>query len=415
MNKQRPLFGVITTTVAHRHRSTRSRVAYQPGATWQDLEQRADELGLTTCLFRPEDLDMKRARVHGWVCSRTQGSGDQGSKVWRRVNCPLPDVVYENVFVHLSKTRVVKQVRNYFQQRQIPVFNPRLGDKAELADWLRHYPELWKHHPETVLLTSPKEVSGLLQRYPSVYLKPVLGSAGQGIIEIRQTGTGRYRVSAVKYGKDKRFFTKELTNAKVLEFVKRERKRLRYIVQAGCELLWVSDGKIDLRTHLQRNLQGEWELVGLIVKRGSPGSIVSNYHAGGSVHSWEWLKKWAENQGVGLPRRRAVIELSKEICAAYAVKHPHLASLGLDLGIDRDGKIWLLDVNARPGRNILEREQKGQCQKLNAEFAKFLCYNMEKGAEEQVDDKENGRVGANPDRRAVFGLDPDQHRHDGQR
>ncbi|ARU59740.1 hypothetical protein CBW65_00775 [Tumebacillus avium] len=387
MTAQRPLFGVITTTVAHRHRSKRNLAQYQPGAIWQELEQRAYELGLTTCLFRPEDLDTKRKRVHGWVCYRKADSAEQETKIWRRVSCPLPDVVYENVYVHLSHTRAINRVRNYFAARQIPLFNPRLGNKTELADWLRSYPQLWKHHPETLPLTDPAQVTDLLLRHKSVYLKPVLGSAGQGIVEIRQTDAGRYKVSAVKYGKDKRYFTKELAEAEMLEFVKKEQKRLRYILQAGCELLWIGDGKIDLRTHLQRNAAGEWVLVGLIVKRGSPKSIVSNYHAGGSVHSWEWLKNWARNNDIELPRRRDVIRLSQEICSAYAAKHPHLASLGLDLGIDEDSKVWLLDVNARPGRNILEPEQKVHCQQLNAEFAKFLCYNMGKGAEEQPDEK----------------------------
>ncbi|ASS74499.1 hypothetical protein CIG75_05480 [Tumebacillus algifaecis] len=370
--EKRPIFGIITTAIARRQHWKRRRSGYMPSAIWQALEQRASELGLTTCLFRPEDLDVRRGRVNGVVCVR---SGE--TKVWRRITCPLPDVVYDNVFVHLSTTPALKRARRFFENRGTPVFNPRLGNKAELAAWLRNYPNLWNYHPETMLFTDPAQLEALLKSHQSVYLKPVLGSAGQGIIEIRTQEDGNYLVRAVKYGKDKRSFTRVLGTAGMLAFVRAERHRQRYILQAGCELLWIDKGKIDLRTHLQRNQQGEWEVVALIVKRGSPGSIVSNYHAGGSVHSWYWLKRWAKDNDFELPRRRELFQLSVAICNAYADKSPYLSSLGLDLGIDEVGKIWLLDVNARPGRNILEQEQKIRCTQLHAEFAYYLCYHRQ--------------------------------------
>jgi hypothetical protein len=367
MEDKRPLFGVITTTVAHRHGPKTRSTSYRPGAIWCELEQRAFELGMTTCIFRPEDLDMARECVHGWVCSR---KGDDS--IWRRVKCRLPDVVYENVYVHLSATGRVKRIRRFFEQKGIPLFNPRLGDKAELADWLRSYPELWKHHPETERLTDASQVLEFIGRHRSVYLKPVLGSAGRGIIEIRQQEEDGYLVQASKYGRKMRALSCVMKCGEMLKFVRKEIKRGRYILQAGCDLIWINSGKIDVRTHLQRNQDGEWECVGLIVKRGRPHSIVSNYHAGGSSHSWYWLKRWAKQNAFPLPGRSELLDLSIALCKAYTEKAPRLASLGLDLGIDQNGEIWLLDVNSRPGRNILEPEQKVRCQHLNAEFACYL-------------------------------------------
>ncbi|MGB8957109.1 MAG: YheC/YheD family protein, partial [Tumebacillaceae bacterium] len=162
-------------------------------------------------------------------------------------------------------------------------------------------------------------------------------------------------------------------------FLKGERQREPSILQAGCELLHIDGSKIDLRTHLQRNRDGEWECVALIVKQGQAGSIVSNYHAGGATHEWAWLLEWAKGVRFRkLPTEERVIELSRQIAAAYADKAPGLGSIGLDLGIDTDGEIWLLDVNSRPGRNILDLEQKNRCQQLNAEFAFYLLQQHER-------------------------------------
>ncbi|MFD2169489.1 YheC/YheD family protein [Tumebacillus lipolyticus] len=364
MKEKRPLFGVMTTAVGRRAGDRRQAVA--PAESWIALEQRAHELGIRACLFHPEDFDRSLKRVHGLVCERA------GEKmVWRRVVCPLPEIVYDNVYVHLSSTLSVMRVRHFLERRGTPTFNPRMGNKAELADWLRKYPDLWKHHPETMQFTDRKQVNDLLSRHRSVYLKPVLGSAGQGIVEIRPEGE-QYRVRAVKYGRDRRSISLLMSEPQMLAWAGREQRRMQYIAQGGCELIWIDDSKIDLRTHLQRNRKGEWECVGLVVKRGSPHSIVSNYHAGGSVHSFGWLMRHASEQGFPMPDRQKVIELSIAICKAYAEKSSHLASLGLDLGIDQTGQLWLLDVNARPGRNILDEQQKLRCQQLNAEFASYL-------------------------------------------
>ncbi|MGB8956255.1 MAG: YheC/YheD family protein, partial [Tumebacillaceae bacterium] len=181
--RQRPLFGIVTTTVPRRL------------DRWRVLEQAAHDLGLQACLFRPDDVEVNKRRVRAWFLRRTAAGTD-----WRMQFSRLPDVVYENVFVHESRSAAVKSLRTLFAKRGVPLFNPRLGDKGELADWLRGYEELWKHHPETVIWQGAEEVYSLLQSHRSVYLKPLLGSSGQGIMEISEAESGGYRVRAAKYG-----------------------------------------------------------------------------------------------------------------------------------------------------------------------------------------------------------------------
>jgi len=349
------LLGVATTTVPRREE------AYVPAAVWQQLEQRAAELKLRTCLFHPRDVLWRQELVHGWV--REEGA-------WRRRLLPLPDVVYENVYVHLSGRPFVRRMRRRFEKRGIPLFNESLGDKGELADWLRAYPELWRHHPETLRARTPADVTGLLERKGIVYVKPVFGSAGAGILEIRRLGEKEFRLRAAKYGPQRRPLDRELCGGELPAFLRRELRRTSFIVQEDCGLLHIDACKIDLRTHLQRNADGEWELVALLVKQGSPRSIVSNYHAGGRVHEWSWLERRVSRRR--LPSAGEVAALSERIARAYGDKAPRLGSIGLDIGIDREGGLWLLDVNSRPGRNILTAEQKERCQHLNAEFAAFL-------------------------------------------
>lgn len=372
---QRPLFGVITTSVAPRRNAPAN---YEPKPIWHHLEQHAHTLGLRTIFFRPEDLDPTTARVHGWICLRRRDKAGT-ALTWRRVTARLPDVVFDNVFVHLAHTKRMKQLRRFFHRRRIPLFNPSLGHKAELADWLRRYPELWKHHPDTRLLSKKSDVETYLERHHAVYLKPVSGSMGIGILEIRPAENDRgYLVRAEKYGPAKTPLEQNMTPSQLYLFLQKELRRTAFILQQGCDLLHLDGGKIDLRTHLQRDGEGEWECVALIVKRGRPNSIVSNYHAGGSRHDWAWLTEQAQRLRLKLPASEQVIELSRQVAAAYAEKASTLSSIGLDIGLDTDGNMWLLDVNSRPGRNILDAEQKRRCQELNAEFARYLIRTFSK-------------------------------------
>lgn len=366
LTSNHPMLGVITTTVPSWNTPRKSQAPLQPKAVWRHLTRAAHEHGLSVCLFHPSDLDIHAETIRGYVC---EGEPDQD---WKRHSCSLPDIVYDNVFVHHAAKREVREARLFFLRKGIPLFNPRLGDKYELCQWVRKFPKLWEHHPDTELLKREEQLFPLLQRFPCVYLKPLQGSSGQGILEISAPAGGVYRVRAAKFRNTKKPYEAELTRAQLEQLIRSERKRCSFLVQEGVELLQVKQGKVDVRTHLQRNREGEWETVGVVVKRGRPHSIVSNYHAGGSRHDWAWLQDFARWEGITLPELDKLLELSQRIANAFTKKAPHLAALGLDLGLDDQGQIWLLDINARPGRNILDAQQKKRCMELHAAFAAFL-------------------------------------------
>lgn len=358
---KRPVLAVLSTVFEA------NKTSLEPGETWDALEERAYELGIQAYFFDPEAFDYKTHRAPGWWRDRSGGMPK-----WTQVLCPRPDVVYENVLVHLTHLPEVRQIRRFFVRQGIPLFHPNLGHKGKLSEWLQAYPHLWEHDPETIHLQNAQDVLAFLQRYPFVYLKPVTGSAARGILEIRPEGKGYYRLRAAKYGARKVEINALISEADLLLFVSGEMDRIAFQLQAGCELLHEQGGKIDIRTHLQRNKKGEWEFIEMVVKRGKTGSIVSNYHAGGSRHDYQWLQEVAKGQGVPMPTQQELIDLSLQIAAAYTDKDPLINGLGFDLGVDIKGHVWLLDVNCPPGRNILSAQSKLRCQQLNAEFAWYV-------------------------------------------
>ncbi|MNG25160.1 Endospore coat-associated protein YheD [compost metagenome] len=47
--------------------------------------------------------------------------------------------------------------------------------------------------------------------------------------------------------------------------------------------------------------------------------------------------------------------LSQRIPTVLESYHGRLAELGIDLGIDTRGRVWILEVNSKPGRTIFAR------------------------------------------------------------
>ncbi|MNN57292.1 Endospore coat-associated protein YheD [compost metagenome] len=47
--------------------------------------------------------------------------------------------------------------------------------------------------------------------------------------------------------------------------------------------------------------------------------------------------------------------LSKRIPAALEACNGRMAELGLDLGVDRDGRVWIIEANTKPGRSIFRK------------------------------------------------------------
>ena len=126
----------------------------------------------------------------------------------------------------------------------------------------------------------------------------------------------------------------------------------RYVMQPYLPLNTPEGRPYDLRMLIQKNERGEWMTTGMAIRTGKPHGLTSNLHGGGR----------AEKAVPFLLRhfhRDQVSDIMEKIRWLAAVVPPHierhhgrLLELGLDVGIDTDGRIWLLEVNSKPGRSV---------------------------------------------------------------
>jgi glutathione synthase/RimK-type ligase-like ATP-grasp enzyme len=201
--------------------------------------------------------------------------------------------------------------------------------------------ELRKYIPVTRKL-SKKSLFELLTEYTMVYVKPDRGKGGAGVMRVEGSGGDMYKV---QYGtKTYRYSSADRLYAAILQRIGTK----RYLVQQGIPLLKYKERPFDIRVLIQRNLQGKWEMTGVIGRVAHPSRIVTNYYRGGTPLAFQALMKiYLSNE-----EQAAVLEQLQSMGILIArfmkKKYPGIKEIGLDVGLDADYHPWLIEVNTIP-------------------------------------------------------------------
>lgn len=227
-------------------------------------------------------------------------------------------------------------MKHTFIKSKMMKARPLLQDRS-LA---RHVPAT-KWYDATTLRT-------MLDRYRVVYIKPDTGTGGTGIIRIKRLHSSKCLVSFK--GKSKEYLNKNIFS----EVKKRMRPDRKYIIQQGISLATCQNKPFDLRVVLQKPFD-RWLLTWMSAKIApNRDSIVTNVDKGGRD---ALIKKVL--QGVDQPLNASetmdkLTRVSYKIANKLGAHFP-LRIIGLDMGIDKKGKIWFIEANTKPNFHGLEK------------------------------------------------------------
>ncbi|WP_134699440.1 YheC/YheD family protein [Ammoniphilus sp. YIM 78166] len=206
------------------------------------------------------------------------------------------------------------------------------------------------HIPQTCLFEW-KPLYDYLDQYQDVYVKPIVGSGGRGIIRISRVGEDQYRLQAG-------------TNQKHLhgqdELKRKLQKRLKgkgtFMLQQGIDLLRVEGKPVDFRALLLKP-EKKWEYMGVMGKQAAKDKMVTNHCQGGKALT---LSQSLKRSGMDeILRYKQVKEDMKKLALAVArtisEHYPHVRQLGLDLALDKQGMLWVLEANTKPGFKLFQK------------------------------------------------------------
>ncbi|WDL96266.1 YheC/YheD family endospore coat-associated protein [Alicyclobacillus sp. ALC3] len=360
-----PWIGTATTVVP-KLRATGGRRILRPPLYYCQMARRVHSGGGKYVLFDPIHVNWRAGHVDGWV------PADSALPLgpWQRTQTPLPDAIYENVFVHLAVKGYSSNLRKMSRAHGIPLFNPPLPDKWRVMKLLAA-PEVRQYVPETLRLADVDAAIRRIVRWRVAYIKPIGGYGGMGVTRVEAQAGDRYRVSLdrtkTRIGTSRRLLTKPQLRAWL-----QVRSRYPYLVQQGISLLTLGERKVDFRVVCQRGRRGEWQMVGVVPKLAAKDGVVSNIIAGGSLVSIAECQELARRYGKSVPVRE-LEESGLALARAIGQRHSNAGIIGFDLGVDEGGHVWMIEANPKPARALLSADARRRSAELNADFALYLA------------------------------------------
>lgn len=219
-----------------------------------------------------------------------------------------------------------------------------LGSKWIKTKVLLQNNELRSFIPETRLFNRSNLLI-MLKKYKMVYVKPIHGSFGIGVIRVESKNS--------KGGNEYRYHLE----TKVEKFnnydacfssLNKNKLNRKYIVQQGIDLLTYKERPFDIRIMVQRSEQRPWETTGLIGRLAHPKKIVTNYHSQGKPLPLDSLLKSyikeSEKQEYTYFLKKFGVNVAKHL----QTKYPGFREIGVDVGIDSNLHPWILEVNTAP-------------------------------------------------------------------
>ncbi|MCD1258865.1 YheC/YheD family protein [Paenibacillus athensensis] len=335
-----PLIGVMISRV-YAHKPDRPFGAIT--AFCKEMTEACKQFGALVVFFPPEEMHGSAQSVSGYVLV-----GD----TWTKKSYPIPNVIYNRLtsrkYENMSNVQqFMKDAKSRFNA---DIFNEKYLNKTEVFDALRKDDHLHTYLPESYLFKNYQMLRSMSSRHPVLFLKPITGSLGKGIIRIRREGSG-YAVHATNAGGVSRHTYPSI--AGVFQALSGKLKAQRYQLQQGLELI-TSDGRpVDFRALVQKDAQGQWTITSIVGRIAGSEHFVSNLARGGSLST---VKGALGKSSLGTQQRAAAsARLRKaaiDIAKGIETQIPnHFGELGIDLAVDRAGKVWLLEVNSKPSKD----------------------------------------------------------------
>ncbi|KPN13120.1 spore coat associated protein [Bacillus australimaris] len=293
-------------------------------------------------LFGTHSIDWEKGIVEGLFYQQQS---------WVKKQMPLPSVIYDRLPNRkAAQSAFIQETkRKLTQDYDIPWFNPYFFNKWEIHEQLLADEKTCPFLPHSEKLDpvdALRKIETLLHLHHVIYLKPINGSHGDGIYQLKKEDHGVTVSSNLGWA---------IPYRSIEHFVQGLRKDYAihdFIAQQGIELLQIDNQPTDFRVHTNKNKRGHWTVTAVAAKVSGGQTITTHQLHGGAVKTlYDVFPEEKERLQILQQLSHTAITLSQVIDEKMA---GHIGEIGLDLGIDLTGAIWMFEANSRPGREIFQ-------------------------------------------------------------
>jgi glutathione synthase/RimK-type ligase-like ATP-grasp enzyme len=276
---------------------------------------------------------------------------------WHTGELPLPDVIYNRIHSRrLEQSHEFKTFRNKLSALNIPYFNDRFLSKWEVHEQIMNENLLHSYIPETKIFSLDNFME-FAKEYETVFIKPIHGSQGRNILKLVKEDTLYTLHTSIKAKSE--ISANKCTLNEIYHQIKNTMNNRIYILQQGIPLITYNSRGMDFRVLCHKNHHNLWEVTSVVARISGEDEFVSNISRGGEVMppltALGAVMNKMEAKEIFSQMKELSIETASVIsCHAAGI----IGELGIDIGIDQNGRPWLIEVNSKPSKNFEDGHMK---------------------------------------------------------
>lgn len=309
--------------------------------------------GISFFYFTPGKVNIEKQYILGKIYENGE---------WIEKEFPFPDVIFNASYPVSDKA---EQIVDYLSDR-IPFTSHSIGDKLTVYKRIKHANEFAQYLIPFYNITDIQVFFDMIKHHGRVIIKPLYGHQGGGIISIEKYGINHFEINEAG-------LVSTINNKQMSDLISSKLQEQDYLVQKFISSQTKSGHVFDFRLHVQKNGEGKWVITSIYPRIGRLGTITSNMGSGGySTYLDSFLKIEFGDSWYDIQRylEQFALSFSKHFDSLYG--SVSLDELGIDVGIDENQKLWLFEVNWRPGPpNIFSLEL--DVAKNTILYAKYLA------------------------------------------
>jgi glutathione synthase/RimK-type ligase-like ATP-grasp enzyme len=312
-----------------------------------EIASRTHAFDMECYRFLPSNINPLTLDVHGTRY-------DSKLQEWVKCDFPIPPLIYDRCFYGDDEhSKLCKPIVSWLKTREdITFLGYGLPNKLDLFHILKDSP-LSPYLPPSQSINGISHILNELNSKKRLIIKPINGSQGYGIYYLKKNDKNYH----VKTEKNRKIISRIFPNeAKLTQWLLPLIRQRSYLLQPYLELTNVELRPFDIRILLQKNEHGNWIERGKGVRSGNSGGILSNLNAGGTVTDFDsWSSALSKTQKEYISAELDFITKNLPPCLEKELLP--LFELGIDIGVAKNGALWILDVNSKPGRKVLLKTQ----------------------------------------------------------
>ncbi|WP_248930167.1 YheC/YheD family protein [Paenibacillus hamazuiensis] len=196
-----------------------------------------------------------------------------------------------------------------------------------------------KHVP-AMRVYSSESLKAMLQQFSFVVAKPFIGTGGHLVVKIERAQGGYF---LHYYGSKKRYGTFE----GLVAALNRIRKGRQYMVQQGIHLTRIGGRPVDYRVKMVKTGRS-WAIRAVVGRLARPGLFVTNICRGGTLMRGRDALRRTFPASLVRSKIATMVGVARTCTFLLESHFPGIGALGYDFGVDRQGRVWILEVNTNP-------------------------------------------------------------------